>query len=663
MYKINRVCVYLGGECNLQCKYCMRNINGYCEWDIDSLSGEFKQYLNNLDTEHTQAVIVTGGEPLLYPQRMKQVFAAVPQGIHKKIMTNGTLIDESFVQYANNNAIEVCLSHDGIVSEYTRGVDVLKHPPLLALLKRLNNLTVSATISNLNTDVTAVYAYIRSKLGKDFYLRTGVIYSNGKNDELIQDFDYELYADSLLKLRSSKIMPIPSYYSDKPSTVKRQNGINFNLNGDLIEATTNKFIGTIFEDNTVIAKRMQERYPLCSQTTCAIKDTCSERVHLASEHICKLHNTLHKKTALNFNIDISNINTVFLTFGNGCNFKCRHCMQEPMQSINAADKLTEECVQYLLNLAKHKQGKKIHIRLWGGEPLLYFDAIKDTVRKLGDNFTYALISNGSLLTAEIVEFLNAYGIPFILSNDGENTTLTRGVNVLEDQHLHKLFMAINDKTINMILTAHSQNIRECWQYFEKICPGVPVSMELLLHTWDYPQDLYDFDFDKLKAEFNAIAQQALQDTAHGLARSNARMVMNKYAEHLIRTIQTADTDGSLNYLPIPLCRQIVHTLNLDTVGNIYACHNSNDIVGNIYTPYSEVVNTYLKNNNKSFLPGSECLNCEYVAFCRGGCPLELTDEKRKTFCTVRKLYIEATMGYIIALANKETEFIETEFID
>ena len=104
MIKLNRVCVPLTLDCNLHCKYCYRDRE---RLDIPDFSDDMKAYLCQLSPDWCEAVIASGGEPLLHWDKVKELFSYVPHNVHKKIMSNCLLLTEDIVSYINDNEIEL----------------------------------------------------------------------------------------------------------------------------------------------------------------------------------------------------------------------------------------------------------------------------------------------------------------------------------------------------------------------------------------------------------------------------------------------------------------------------------------------------------------------------------------------------------------------------
>ena len=123
MFKIKRICVPLSFHCNLHCKYCYL---GNRDFKSLNFTVDMIDYLHNLSPEWCQCVCATGGEPLLYFDKVKELFSYVPRNVHKKIISNCTLLTQEMVNYINDNAIELSFSHDGFFTKFLRGIDIRK---------------------------------------------------------------------------------------------------------------------------------------------------------------------------------------------------------------------------------------------------------------------------------------------------------------------------------------------------------------------------------------------------------------------------------------------------------------------------------------------------------------------------------------------------------
>ena len=121
---IKALCLHIAHDCNLACKYCFAGKGEYCG-DKALMSFEVgKQALDfliaNSGTRHNLEVDFFGGEPLMNFDVVKQLvaYAREQEKIHNKnfrftLTTNGVLLTDEVMEFANKEMYNVVLSLDG----------------------------------------------------------------------------------------------------------------------------------------------------------------------------------------------------------------------------------------------------------------------------------------------------------------------------------------------------------------------------------------------------------------------------------------------------------------------------------------------------------------------------------------------------------------------
>lgn len=281
-YYPGRLCIPFGVQCNLHCKYCYRDI---CRKKIPTnVTSDFLDYISSVP-KGTYAIIASGGEPLCNWEEVVKVFDYTPSHMHKKIMTNGSLLNKEIVDYINDNDIEVHLSYDGNMSKYLRGYDVLDDK--LVLVRQIHNLRVLSVITNRNTDVLQVYREIKGKLQRPFYFSHSVIVDSPTNQSLIGGFDYDTYERSLCELLVSEDkLPTTWYHNKKPSRL----GFNYLLDGSVVGIHTLNRYGSVWDDEENLLNNFYkiENIYKCLNKTCYIRDVCGQDFANASNHMCRI---------------------------------------------------------------------------------------------------------------------------------------------------------------------------------------------------------------------------------------------------------------------------------------------------------------------------------------------------------------------------------------
>jgi len=279
LVNLTRVCIPITMSCNLKCKFCMRHEGKLREPKF--LSDDTRRLLTNLDPQKTEAVIMNGGEPLLRLDRIKEIFSIIPASVHKKIMTNGTLLTDEIIDYIIDNDIELHLSHCGEASEFLMGVDILKDEKMVKRINRVRYIRVNCPITNRNANVRLNYEYIKSKLKSipHFWFSYSPIYRCGKyTDELRKDFDFDLYAKSILELYALYGSDLKSSSHQKKIKGKKSNGFMVMPDGSVVGMNTLQKYGTIRDKKEDLYNRsaVAEDVTYCRthKDTCPLKESC-----------------------------------------------------------------------------------------------------------------------------------------------------------------------------------------------------------------------------------------------------------------------------------------------------------------------------------------------------------------------------------------------------
>ena len=115
-----------------------------------------------------------------------------------------------------------------------------------------------------------------------------------------------------------------------------------------------------------------------------------------------------------------------IIFTEACPLACRYCDLKNGPVFGQSPAMTKDQIFSLVEkFDKLDDYNKIDTRLLftGGEPLLYWDWIKEIIEKYGHRFQYMFNTSGYLFTEEILEYLSNYTTNFVLSVDG-NEKLT-----------------------------------------------------------------------------------------------------------------------------------------------------------------------------------------------------------------------------------------------
>jgi uncharacterized protein len=120
------------------------------------------------------------------------------------------------------------------------------------------------------------------------------------------------------------------------------------------------------------------------------------------------------------------LNQLLLELTVNCNLNCRYCQTSGKYAPNNAvrdmtKKTCKKAVDFFC--VKTMDVEKPTISFYGGEPLLKFDLMKETVEYVKetygrDKFTFNITTNGTLLTKEAIDFFIQHDFLLMVSLDG-----------------------------------------------------------------------------------------------------------------------------------------------------------------------------------------------------------------------------------------------------
>lgn len=333
-------------------------------------------------------------------------------------------------------------------------------------------------------------------------------------------------------------------------------------------------------------------------------------------------------------------NQIVIKFGNACNGECMYCSQGKFHYDDRCNSfVSSDLVDWLVSWSRlfpdtGSRKDAGEIIFYGGEPLIYFDAICDCVLSLIDRginplTNFWISTNGLLLDENKVNFINSYDIELGLSYDGKNTFRTRRKVISDFQE--KLFLQIKRKNILSVINAYDYDFIDSKLFLENKFPDVPVLANLITANNDMPEELYRFDWSKLE---------------HSIYK-----LISYYSYHPV--------DWSFNHLvwlyikPRPDikefwdsgysgCSSGATKLSVNPSGEFLFCNNSNNVICSIYDSEHAIISAY----KAALAPKLErCRQCSYGIYCRCHCPLSDKVGDDYIFCDYLKKYIEILLKH------------------
>lgn len=332
---------------------------------------------------------------------------------------------------------------------------------------------------------------------------------------------------------------------------------------------------------------------------------------------------------------------IFIVLGSACNLSCRYCIQHPVVNTPCPVEVDIDVIKWIDDIAE-KRTEKLEVCFYGGEPLLYFDAIREIVGlRQNRNIHYSIITNGRALTREMVNFMNAYDFRVAVSWDGSCVKDTRGYDVVRA----KLDLLLDLK--NLCLTGVVSEKNYPWDilkamqtvddvYFPIHRHHIGVNLDFIFGVNLPDPSLADVDTEKLSNQMREVLKEYDKYARSGEADPCIVQWVTRYLENYM---QLSGEDFS------PYCKNGLDILNVDLAGNLYLCHNCRTIVGNIHEPTVRYVDR-MKSFGNVPARKAACDGCPVRNLCGQYCKLVPENAGEEHWCRLRRAVLGPVAEYI-----------------
>ena len=170
--------------CNFNCKYCydaeMRNQLGNLVMPMDIV-----EHVGKLSEGHMQQIIFHGGEPLFVGKDWyKQAFNILKRyrgDVMYEMQSNGSLIDEEWIELFKRNSLRVGISYDFCAQEQRGAVDVMSNIRLLKEHGIASGCICVVTSANVN-NLREIYEQAKTET-QGGSVNFNTLFRTGKTDE------------------------------------------------------------------------------------------------------------------------------------------------------------------------------------------------------------------------------------------------------------------------------------------------------------------------------------------------------------------------------------------------------------------------------------------------------------------------------------------------
>lgn len=320
------------------------------------------------------------------------------------------------------------------------------------------------------------------------------------------------------------------------------------------------------------------------------------------------------------------VKSMCLNVSHLCNLRCEYCFADGGSYNSKAENMSLEVAKKAIDFIIEKSAarRNLEVDFFGGEPLLNFDVVRQTVeyaRNLekihNKNFRFTITTNAMLLTDDIIEFFNKEMYNVVISVDGRQSvhdcvrkTASGGgsferaiANALRFKELRKgqyyvrgTYTSLNKDFANDVLYLNDLGFDQ-------------LSIEPVVLPKEHRLAIQESDIEQLKAEYDRLASEYIE-------RRKGEKWFNFF--HFMLDIY----NGPCESKRLVGCGAGNDYVAIAPNGNIYPCHQfdgeSGYVIGNVLDgTFDPRIPTYFAENN--LLKKDKCKNCWAKYYCSGGC--------------------------------------------
>lgn len=335
-----------------------------------------------------------------------------------------------------------------------------------------------------------------------------------------------------------------------------------------------------------------------------------------------------------------------------CNFRCVYCYEK---TVLRHSYMTEEVVDGIIQFFNDRipSIKAFSVTWYGGEPLLCMDIIERLSNHFiteceKNNITYSagIITNGYLLTREIIEKLNDLKVTFYqITLDGTRET-----------HNARRPLANGDGTYDTII----ENVTK----FVDILPTVAIRVNIDKNNWQAADEVAKLIEDRGLSEKVRPYLGRIMNDDNDPKLAVVCFSTSDFANTDIEYSKKHHTDEFAQKYPSlrgNYCgADCGISFVVDSDGSLYKCWNE---VGRKNIAIGNVLNTTHKGNHEIYdrymlfdpTQDPKCSKCKVLPICMGGCPYYRVHGRVQDQCSVYKSSLESYIAYVADNIMRERE--------
>ena len=322
------------------------------------------------------------------------------------------------------------------------------------------------------------------------------------------------------------------------------------------------------------------------------------------------------------------LSTIILNVNTGCNLACTYCYKEDLTTPAKGEKMDFATARAAIDLlfAQAASRDRVNVVFFGGEPLTNMPLIRQAAdhaearaAETGKTVDFSLTTNATLLTEEIVDWLDAHRFGLTVSMDGpramhdqnRRTVGGRGTYDVVAAKVRMLLARYHSRPVGArvtltagvtdVLAIHDHLINDLG--FAEVGFGPATSGPIAV--FNLQPDMLKSVFEDMKTLGRRYVEAAIRGENIGF--SNMHQLLTDIAQGMKKAVP---------------CGAGLGLLAVDKAGDLHLCHR---FVGSSQPTYGNVTTGIDVPKLAAFVEGAQdrsgfgCKTCRIRSICAGGC--------------------------------------------
>ena len=364
--------------------------------------------------------------------------------------------------------------------------------------------------------------------------------------------------------------------------------------------------------------------------------------------------------------------TLKIQLGLSCNYSCDYCSQRFVGRAQETNKKDIDAFLEQLENLEFSEELGLKVEYWGGEPFVYWktmrplhDALLAKFASWGHKPHYSVITNGSILTEEICDWLVSNDFAVAVSHDGPGQHV-RGPDPFEDPEQKRIVLSLYARlrplgkmSFNSMLNKNNMSRKEVFDWFVAFTgdPNVPLGEGAMVDAYD--EGGVDNSLST-KADNFKYRKQSFSDIFVTQGNIGFIGILDK-VDNFTKTLLT---HSNTKFLGQKCGMDREDTLAVDLRGNVLTCQNVSSVStspsgeshlgGNLSNIDDVKITTATHWSQRD-----HCSACPVLSICQGSC-MFISGDLWHTTCA--NAYSDAVALFALAIERVTDGYIPI-FID